>query len=429
MKGQQEGSVVNVGYLLAVLLLLLPCFLKAQTGAFVYESRTYRFGIRTVKCMPEGQEAALPLIPLAGPGRLSITFDDLDGGVKNYWYTVEHCTWEWKPSGLSAIDYLEGLSEDRVTDYRYASGTLQKYTHYKLTLPNSQLRFRIGGNYLLKVYEDGDRNKPVLSHRFYVVNQQIGISMQVMASPQVAYRDQKQKIDFSLSPGMAIQNPSTDIKVVLTQNNNPFTAISNRKPFFIKPGQLLYTDPAANDFWAGNEFRKFDIRNIRAPLSGVKQIDNGTPFRAVLFTDQPRDRQEYSNQADEDGRFFIQHADGRDPQTENDYTQVQFSLQTPLKASQDLYVVGLFSNYSSQAAYRMTYVPERGVYTLDLLLKQGLYNYKYLAIDRQTGKPDPLFPEGSFFQTGNTYQGFVYYRRPGGRWDELVGFAEVRSGR
>ncbi|WP_165305065.1 DUF5103 domain-containing protein [Pedobacter sp. SYP-B3415] len=408
-----------------ILFLIIPFFASAQNGTS-YESRVYRANIKTVQFMPEGQESVLPLIQLNGAGRLLLGFDDLDGGVKDYWYSVEHCTWDWKSSGLPAIDYLDGLSEDRITDYRYASGTLQKYTHYQLQLPNSRLRFRVSGNYLLKVYEDGDKNKQVISQRFYLLSQQIGISMQSGASPEVAARDRRQKIDFVLSPAMAIQNPSADIKVVVTQNNIPLSANFSTRPLFIKPGQLLYTDPATNDFWAGNEFRKFDTRNIRAPLSGVKQIDKSNPVNVTLFTDQPLDRQAYSNQADEDGKFFIQHADGRDPQTENDYTMVRFSLQGSLNPDQDMYVAGMFSNYSLSAPYRMQYDAQRKVYFLDLLLKQGLYNYKYLMVDRRTGKTDAQFPEGSFFQTINSYQGFVYYRKPGSRWDELSGFAEIQ---
>ena len=60
------------------------------------------------------------------------------------------------------------------------------------------------------------------------------------------------------------------------------------------------------------------------------------------------------------------------------------------------------------------------------MLKQGLYDFKYIWVDDE-GKIDDTVFEGSFFQTENSYQVLVYYRKPGSRWDELVGFSNINS--
>ena len=64
----------------------------------------------------------------------------------------------------------------------------------------------------------------------------------------------------------------------------------------------------------------------------------------------------------------------------------------------------------------------------NLFLKQGVYDYQYIWVERSNNRPvvDHTAFEGSFFQTNNTYQIFVYYRKPGARWDELLGFAELK---
>ena len=59
-------------------------------------------------------------------------------------------------------------------------------------------------------------------------------------------------------------------------------------------------------------------------------------------------------------------------------------------------------------------------------VKQGVYDYQYvwLAAD---GVLNNTYFEGSHIETENNYQILVYYRKPGGRWDELVGFTQLNS--
>jgi len=61
------------------------------------------------------------------------------------------------------------------------------------------------------------------------------------------------------------------------------------------------------------------------------------------------------------------------------------------------------------------------------LLKQGLYDYEYAWFNNDTKKLETLPFEGAFFQTENSYQIFVYYRRPGARWETLVGYANLSN--
>ena len=65
-------------------------------------------------------------------------------------------------------------------------------------------------------------------------------------------------------------------------------------------------------------------------------------------------------------------------------------------------------------------------YLLSLLLKQGVYDYQYVWVDK-TGKPDYTALEGSHFETENDYQLLVYYKPPGARWEELIGYQVLNS--
>jgi hypothetical protein len=55
-------------------------------------------------------------------------------------------------------------------------------------------------------------------------------------------------------------------------------------------------------------------------------------------------------------------------------------------------------------------------------LKQGGYNYQYrfLKTNEQVAKVEKT--EGSFWQTGNEYAIFVYYKSPSDRYDRLVAY-------
>ena len=125
--------------------------------------------IKTVQLNRSDLQLAYPIITLGSEDILDLGFDDLRGGVRNYYYTFEHCDQQWESSGLSSYDFLEGFEENRIDTYRFSFATLQRYTHYALSFPNNDVQFRISGNYVIKVWEEDNRDTPVLIKRFFVV--------------------------------------------------------------------------------------------------------------------------------------------------------------------------------------------------------------------------------------------------------------------
>jgi hypothetical protein len=64
---------------------------------------------------------------------------------------------------------------------------------------------------------------------------------------------------------------------------------------------------------------------------------------------------------------------------------------------------------------------------LTLLLKQGYYNFQYVYVPQGSLVADHKNIEGSFWETENDYQIFVYYKPMGERYDRLVGYRKLNS--
>jgi len=411
--------------ILLYLLLSLSAFTVRAQGE--YQNKVFKNYIKTVECYNTAKEQSFPIINLKSSETITFSFDDLRGGQKNFTYVIEHCTWDWKSSRINTLDYLEGVQQDILFNYRYSFNTLVKFTNYQMNFPNDQMKVKIGGNYILKIYEDNDPNKVVITQRFYVLNNTINVGAEVVPATEVADRNSKQKINFSLFYQTPINNPYLEVKAVVMQNMIPQTAIVNMKPSFVKPGTLVYNDINTNHFFGGNEFRKFDTRSFRYKAEHVADIYRDSTQNVILSIDLPNGSSRYSNQFDENGNFYVRNTDGRDNTTDSDYAYMLFTLAAqPPTSKGNVYVFGRFNNYALNEENKLTFEASRRRFYGNIKLKQGIYDFKYVWVD-ESGKFDDTIFEGSFFETENSYQVLAYHRRPGARYDDLVGFNNINS--
>lgn len=402
---------------------------RSPQQQLVYDNINYLPGIRTVQFHPEENESGLPVWFLGAQEQLTLSFDDLRGDIRNFYFSIEHCTADWQSSGLSPLEYVAGYNEDRITDYISSVNTFQPYTHYQFAFPSPQVKPTRSGNYLMKVYEDADKRRLILTRRFYVVQAVFGLELQMLPSTDNSLRAQNQKLNLTIkTAGQTLSNPFQQIQVLVMQNRRPDVQQWIRQPSFVGNAELRYHDARTLDFPGGNEFRYVDLRSLRLASERVVAIRRDSLVQVDLMTDQNLSALSYGHLYDENGAFFIRNEDRPNALEESDYAQVTFSLsadeatQLPNSESTKIYIVGAFNDFRRSPENQLVYDPQNKIWTTTIPLKQGLYDYEYVLEDPLTGNVNATYFSGSYFQTGNEYQVLVYYRRVGTTWDEIWGY-------
>ena len=405
---------------------------NAQKNKFYYENAVYNEHIKTVQMYVDGFELSQPVITINDEAQLLFKFDDLSEEPKDYYYTVIHCDADWNESYINQAEYINGFPVNPVTDYKLSFNTTFKYANYQLILPNNDLKFNYSGNYVLVVYEDNDKEKVVITQRFFIVEPKVDILESVHRAANDPFSGSNQEIDFVITHNnMRIENPITDIKVVLMQNGRWDNAIRNLKPLFVRNNRLEYDYQRENVFPAGNEFRYFDNRSNRFNGENVTGTEFHRPyFHKNVKVDDVRANKNFFLYKEMNGKYTIESQDKevRNPDTECDYTFVHFTLQLPsILLGGSVNVFGALSGWNANKSNEMTWNFNTSAYELTLLLKQGYYNYMYVYVPQGSLVADHVNIEGSFWETENEYQIFVYYSDFSARYDRLVGYRVFNS--
>lgn len=358
---------------------------------------------------------------------LSMSFDDIIGDEADYYYIIEHFNYDWTPSALAKAEYLEGFDDIRIFDYQNSNNTLQPYSHYQLSIPNEDTGgFKVSGNYMLKIFNA--EKELVFSRKFMVYENLASVAVNIRRSRDLQFIDEKQVVNFNVeSPNLLLKNPDETVNVVITQNQNLKTAITNIKPQYSIGNELVYRYDQETAFWGGNEYIQFDNKDIRASTADIDYIELKDLYHHYLFPDHTRASDPYTYQPDVNGGFVVRTLQGRNPDNEAEYAWVHFSLNNYASLNGgEVHIYGNFNNFELDETTKLSLNKETDRYEGARLFKQGFYNYKYV-LKRADGTIDEGFFTGNFDETENTYQVLVYYRDLGARYDRLIGIGTASS--
>jgi hypothetical protein len=415
-------------------IILAACFLFLVSAAQDVPDKIYVPNIHTVMLYQAGNFYGYPIINLGTVGTTELDFDDLDTYVKNYTYSYELCNADWQPVDLSPFDYIKGFTQNNITTYTVSSIAKTKYVHYQVMLPESNCMPYKSGNYLVKVFLNGNPDNVVFTKRLLIVNNIIPSAIKIEQPFNQDLYKTSQKVQFTIDVSrLTMQNPLQQLKIVVLQNYRWDNALSGMQPQFMRQNQYEYNGEQDCIFPAGKEFRFLDLRSFIFNGLRIKNIDETVvPYNITAAPDIERTQVRYLNYADRDGFYEISTTDNTNALYQGDYANVHFTFVPDGRMpypNKNVYIIGQMTNYALDNSTQMTFNTDSGFYEKTLLLKQGYYTYTYTSrdADNAAALPDAALTDGNYWETENNYTVLVYYRSFSDRADELVGSTTVNS--
>ncbi|MEL6672521.1 MAG: DUF5103 domain-containing protein [Bacteroidota bacterium] len=430
------------GYLSRLLLLCLACLslgcpksteVLGESGSanapsqWLTEDLVYDSNIKTVQFYRNPFEGSYPVLKLNGSSQLVLEFDEwISQDLRETDFTVDiiNCDADWRQTYVLPIEFYEGFVQDRITEWERSEFTKVDYVHYRYAFPQENERFKMSGNYLLKVYRNNNPNQVVLTRRFIVANPRQPITSTYQLQKRVE-RLRLSELGFQVNTsGLNVFNPARDLKVMLLQNFRWDNAMHLQQARFFRDNKLEYLINLNTAFNGGNEFRILDIRSTRFHSIGMQEVEeNESNYTVFLYPDKARLNNTFSAIMDRNGSFIVGVQEWPNEDYQADYLSNIFTLQASEPyPNAEVYLFGRFTDWQCQPEYKLSYRPELERYEADVSLKQGIYDYAYV-IKRPGSLPvDEQSLEGQRLDNENFYTVLVYFKGPTDRTHQLIGY-------
>ena len=405
-------------FLIIILLGVNPLYAQ-----FVWQDRVYSPIIKTVKLESMDSRMLVPILNINQSEGLLLSFDELSEETHRFEYTFIHCNSDWTESSLQYSDYIDGFETAMVENFANSFNTLQRFVHYEQLLPNSMTRLTKSGNYILKVYVEGEPDNVVFTKRFLCIDRKAEVAAEIMQAREPALRTRCQETDVRVYANNDLfYNPNERVKVLIQQNgredNKRFLPLSENRG-----RELVYNFRQENIFDGGNVFRSFDFSSLRQRSNFIANIDYiGGENIVRLREEVVKERSPFVEQADLKGAYYVRNDIDNNEALCSDYAWVYFYLPKPLSLEGNYYAAGELSDWRFSQQNKFTFDNTLNKYVLRMLLKQGYYNYQILYIPNGYTVGSYKEVEGNHSETQNYYNIYVYYREPGNDYDSFIGF-------
>ena len=418
--------------------ILLIWAICAATGLFAQDfdlpcgNINYKPEVQTVLLYADDNQLNDPIVPLSDMlGRLTLTFDIIDGQGEVLNYTFIHCTYDWQPTDIQRMQYATGFDSDRLDDYAFSRNTLIDYANYHLRFPKEDMMPIVSGNYLLIVYGD-DLNDLYFTRRFMVVDEKVQIGATVPRYPDdLALTNTHQQLNVTVNMNSFIMNNTQQFShLTIRQNGRWDNAAVGLQATYIYPDYLTFEHHPQTVFEGTNQYLRFNTSNFyfqSENLAHIRQTDES--FEIDIATCESRARKAYATYEDIHGEKFVYVEDeDLDNATEADYCRVNFfyKSEAPL-THEDMYIMGALNDWRFDESNKMTYDYKLRGYTCSMVLKQGYYNFMMVTVDRKTGEVSTDLTAGNHWETNNIYKLYFYFYNVVKGCDELIGYATVNS--
>ena len=364
-------------------------------------------------------ETSLPILALGSSERLTLEFDlmtDRSRPLSVYFYHADR-TWR---RDLVPAEYMASFYYDQILDYRNSTASQSRYVHYTYRFPNESIRFRLSGNYIVRVTEQGDEERILFERAFFVTEQSANpdLYLEQVLLGGTAFPGTLPLVRFT--PPQSLQGNVFDYDVCFVRNGRIERARCSDEPLLSMQPALQFDLEREHAFFPEAADYFMDISSLRVSPSVESTDLTKTPYEIRLAPD-------YASFPGTPGAPML---NGQpvvtgavtglgDADVAADYASVVFSFVPPENEQLDgeLLLTGSFNNWQYDPEYRMTWVPEESLYRGQILLKQGQYEYRYFSPDRRMRQ----ILAHATPRAENLYLAFVYFSDTSVSTDRLLG--------
>lgn len=373
--------------------------------------------VHSVQLHPMGNETGPAVLINNGSDRLRLAFDLVEEVARPLTAFFYHANKDWELD-LSAGEVLGSFHYEDLLEYRPSLGTIVPYIHYEYAFPTTSISFKVSGNYVLRITEQGREDLVLFERRFVVAEQSIPVEISLDDVMVAGSRGNTVLPIVRFDPSKISSN-AFDYTVCFVQNNSlTQPRCTDRPSMDVQPNLVFYLEPE-NGFRPAPSPFFLDLTDLRVGYRIERVNQQQEPWRILIEPDNARFPGSqlapslFGNSVIRSSNSYINEPDYR-----AEYVLVDLSIQPPdrLPIPQTVFLEGSFSNWKPVAFDSDQWDAELGGYRASILLKQGQHEYTYtsanLAFNRALHSGLP--------QLNTRYYAFIYYRDAFSQTDRLL---------
>lgn len=298
---------------------------------------------------------------------------------------------------------MKGFHTKHITGGSLSRSNRPYYRMYQFDFPDSDVKFRISGNYMLHV-EDSDTGMRVISLPFYLYENegQITSSTEFVRTQHQNRRVMHRLVSRYALPGF-VDQPRIDLSFLFSQNQFWGRAVEPQEVDFSDPKEVRFETSSAQYFTGDYEFRVVKLTDLSRLSSRIADIDpTQEPQKVVLRDDAAGFAPPISigtpRQTGPAGNAGAGYLD----------VHFRFDADKSVPPEQLVYLVGDFNHWQIDPDQKMTYNQSSGRWETSVIMKEGTYRYKYVLLEN--GRVNDLAFDTPFFDGQQEYHAFVYLR-------------------
>lgn len=369
--------------------------------------------IKSLQLHRSGRPGSAAIIELGSRQKLTLSFELLEFDSRQFNIRFTHHNADWNRSSLPPEFFMDGFYDINVDAGSVSRSQRPQYRQYVFDFPNDQFRFTKSGNYMLHL-EDKDSGFTVLTLPFFIYENEGSVvsSVEEVGTRRNLRRTHRPVSRYDL-PEM-IEQPQFDLKFYFTQNQ--FWGRSRRanELDFSNPGEVQFEVKNTQAFIGDYEFLQLRLRELSQTNPQVFEVEPDKNPPKVILKDDTRG---FSSTGPLSGsnRFGLPNLG-----LQADYADVKFIFDAGknVPSESEIYLVGDFNNWAIQSQNRLEYQPDIDRLSVNTILKEGAYNYKYVLVTEE--EIDDLFFDDLFTSGRQEYHAMVYMNDSQQFYDRLL---------